>query len=99
MPEIGDLLAMKINVSGKRDGIEKTYVFRLVDYFNHETGVSAMARTTGYTAAIVAGMLANGDITEKGVLVTEKLAMMPGFAESLLSELEKRGIKVEEEKL
>ena len=96
MPEVGDLLAMMIEVSGKSGGEEKKYVYRLVDYFNHETGVSAMARTTGYTAAIVAGMLAKGMVTEKGVLVTENLAKDPGFTEGLLTELRKRGVQVEE---
>ena len=96
MPEVGDLLAMMINVSGELGGEEKKYVYRLVDYFNHETGVSAMARTTSYTAAIVAGMLAKGMVTEKGVLVTENLAKDPGFTEGLLTELRKRGVKVEE---
>lgn len=96
MPEIGDLLAMRVEVSGKKGGEAKTYSYSLVDYFNHETSVSAMARTTGYTAAIVAGMLAKGKISQKGVLVTEKLAMTPGFAEELLEELRKRGVKVEE---
>ncbi len=96
MPEVGDLLAMRIEVSGESGGEEKTYVYRLVDYFNHETGVSAMARTTGYTAAIVAGMLAKGKVTEKGVLVTENLAKDPSLTEGLLMELRKRGVQVEE---
>ena len=95
MPEVGDLLAMRIEVSGESGEEEKKYEYRLVDYFNHETGVSAMARTTGYTAAIVAGMLAKGKVTEKGVLVTENLAKDPRFTEGLLSELRKRGIQVE----
>lgn len=96
MPDVGDLLAMKIEVSGLLKGEEKTNAYRLVDYFNHETGVSAMARTTGYTAAIVAGMLAKGMIPNKGVIVTEKLAIDPVFTEGLLSELRKRGVNVEE---
>jgi len=96
MPEVGDLLAMRIEVSGESGEEEKKYEYRLVDYFNHETGVSAMARTTGYTAAIVAGMLAKGKVTEKGVLVTENLAKDPRFTEGLLSELRKRGVQVEE---
>ncbi len=96
MPEVGDLLAMMVEVSGKSSGVEKKYAYRLVDYFNHETGVSAMARTTGYTAAIVAGMLAKGEINEKGVVVPEKLAKVPGFTENLLDALGKRGVQVEE---
>jgi len=58
--------------------------------------VSAMARTTGYTAAIVAGMLAEGKIGEKGVVPPEKLGMDQGFTQNLLSELRKRNIVVEE---
>jgi saccharopine dehydrogenase-like NADP-dependent oxidoreductase len=96
MPEVGDLLAMMIEVSGESGGEAKKYAYRLVDYFNHETGVSAMARTTGYTAAIVAGMLAKGKVTKKGVLVTESLARNPEFTEELLIELRKRGVQVEE---
>ena len=96
MPEVGDLLAMRIEVSGMSGGKEKTYVYRLVDYFNHGTGVSAMARTTGYTAAIVAAMMAKGKIGEKGVLTPERLAKGSGFTEGVLTELRKRGVNVEE---
>lgn len=96
MPEVGDLLAMRIEVSGKIGGEDKTYEYRLIDYFNHETGVSAMARTTGYTAAIVAAMMAKGKITGTGVLTPESLARDPEFTEGVIAELGKRGVKVEE---
>jgi lysine 6-dehydrogenase len=96
MPEVGDLLAMRIEVSGKSGGKDKTYEYRLVDYFNHETGVSAMARTTGYTAAIVAAMMAKGKIDGSGVLTPESLARNPEFTEGVIAELEKRGVQVEE---
>ncbi len=55
-----------------------------------------MARTTGYTAAIVAGMLAEGKMGEAGVVPPERLGMKHGFAEALLSELKKRDIVIEE---
>jgi lysine 6-dehydrogenase len=96
MPEVGDLLAMQIMVHGKAAGEERGYVFRVLDRYDHEGKVSAMARTTGYTAAIVAGMLAEGKIGEKGVLPPEKLGMDQGFTQNLLSELRKRSIVVEE---
>jgi saccharopine dehydrogenase-like NADP-dependent oxidoreductase len=54
-----------------------------------------MARTTGYTAAIVAAMLAKGKIVEKGVLTPESLARDPDFTEGVIAELGKRGVKVE----
>jgi len=96
MPEVGDLLAMQITVKGKAAGEERGYVFRVLDRYDHEGKVSAMARTTGYTAAIVAGMLAEGKIGEKGVIPPERLGMDQGFTEALLSELKKRDIVIEE---
>jgi saccharopine dehydrogenase-like NADP-dependent oxidoreductase len=94
MPEIGDLLAMHISVQGEAGGVEKSYSYRVLDYYDHEKQVSAMARTTGYTAAIVAGMLAKGRIQEKGVVTPERLGMNPDFTEELFKELKKRGIQV-----
>ncbi|MCW4048390.1 MAG: saccharopine dehydrogenase family protein [Candidatus Bathyarchaeota archaeon] len=96
MPEVGDLLAMQIEVQGESSGKETTLKYRVVDRFDHETGVSAMARTTGYTAAIVASMLARDRITEKGVIPPEKLGMNPEFTRRLIAELNARGINVEE---
>ncbi len=96
MPEVGDLLAMQITVQGRVDGGRRGYVYRVLDRCDHEGGVSAMARTTGYTAAIVAGMLAEGEIAEKGVVPPERLGMDHGFTWKLLSELKKRDIVIEE---
>ena len=55
-----------------------------------------MAKTTGYTAAIIAQILARGDIKEPGIhwplrVITGKL-----FQE-LMSSLRERGVKVTEE--
>ncbi len=99
MPDVGDLLAMQITVKGKAAGEERGYVFRVLDRYDHEGEVSAMARTTGYTAAIVAGMLAGGKIGEEGVVPPERLGMDQGFTEALLSELRKRDIVIEESRL
>ena len=96
MPEVGDLLAMQIMVQGKAAGEERGYVFKVLDRYDHEGKVSAMARTTGYTAAIVAGMLAEGKIGEKGVVPPEKLGMKEEFTRFLFAELKKRDIVIEE---
>jgi len=96
MPEVGDLLAMQITVQGTAAGKQHGYVFRVLDRYDHEGGVSAMARTTGYTAAIVAGMLAKGEIGGDGVVPPERLGMDQEFTKRLLSELKKRGIAIEE---
>ena len=95
-PEIGDLLAMRIQVTGEKEGKETGYRHRVLDRYDHETEVSAMARTTAYTASIVAGMLAKGTIDVKGVIPPERLGMDTGFTETLISELKSRGVIVEE---
>jgi saccharopine dehydrogenase-like NADP-dependent oxidoreductase len=96
MPDVGDLLAMKIEVRGEKGGKAVGYEHRILDRYDHETNVSAMARTTAYTASIVAGMLARGAIEEKGVIPPERLGMDHGFVETLMSELGKRGVTIEE---
>jgi lysine 6-dehydrogenase len=99
MPEVGDLLAMQITIQGKVAGERRGYVFSVLDRYDHEGGVSAMARTTGYTAAIVAGMLAEGEIGETGVVPPERLGMNQGFTEKLLRELKKRDIVIGESRV
>jgi len=96
MPEVGDLLAMTIEISGKKDGRRKGYKYTVLEYFDHEAGVSAMARTTAYTTSITAQILAEGKIQEKGVVPMEKLAADQGFAERMLEELGKRNIEINE---
>ena len=95
-PEVGDLLAMKIEVRGDSGGRDAGFGYRILDRFDPDTGVSAMARTTAYTASIVAGMLARGTIKEKGVLPPERLGKDPDFVESLMTELNRRGVLIEE---
>jgi len=92
MPDVGDILAMRIDVWGGSGGIR----FRLLDRLDRGTGTSAMARTTGYTASVVAGMLARGEIKEKGVVPPERLGMDEDLARGVLSGLGKRGVEVGE---
>lgn len=98
MPKIGDILAMIIQVIGEEKGRRIGYSYRVLEGFDHKTGVSAMARTTAYTASIVASMLAKGVINEKGVLPMEKLGQDPSFVKELFSGLKKREVDIQETK-
>jgi saccharopine dehydrogenase-like NADP-dependent oxidoreductase len=95
-PEIGDLLAMNIEVRGESSGEKAGFRHRIVDRFDHETGVTAMARTTAYTASIVASMLAQGTIEGPGVIPPEKLGMKDDFTQNLIAQLNQRGVIIEE---
>ena len=98
-PEIGDLVAMIIEVKGELAGKEVGFRFRILDKFDHEKKVTAMARTTAYTASIAAGMLIRGSIKGPGIIAPEKLGMDQVIAKELLEELKKRGIRIEETSL
>jgi lysine 6-dehydrogenase len=89
----GDIVVMRVRVSGTADGRKRTHVFDLVDRFDASTGATAMARTTGYTAAVVARMIRAGKLPGSGVRFPEQL--FGGLlGEELLSELSRRGVVV-----
>ena len=95
-PEVGDLLAMIIEVNGENGGKDAGYRYYILDRFDKEKGVTAMARTTAYTASSVASMLVEGIIKEKGVIPPERLGTNEDIVERLLSKLRTRGVMVEE---
>lgn len=90
-PEGRDLVAMRVEVAGARNGVEKTIRFDLLDRYDEETGITAMMRTTGYSLALTSLMQADGRIREPGVRTPDE-AVPP---EIYLSGLTARGIHVE----
>jgi lysine 6-dehydrogenase len=89
--ESPDLVALRVEVSGEKDGRETTLRWDLVDRFDPETGITAMMRTTGYSLSITGILQARGDVPP-GVHTPDEV--MP--AEAYLEELRKRGIEVVE---
>lgn len=70
----------------------KTLRYDIIDYYDPETGLSSMMRTTAFPAAIVALMMARGQIEKKGALPQERCVP----ADLFMKELAKRNIKVDE---
>ena len=91
-----DLTVMRIIVEGKKDGKRTRYTYELFDRHDEVTGVHSMARTTGYTATVVARMLAEGLFTEKGVIVPEFIGKEKACVDFILRGLAERGITYEE---
>ncbi len=54
-----------------------------------------MSRTTVFPCAIVARLMARGQIDQTGVIPPERLARQPDFVTSILDELARRGVKFE----
>ena len=95
-PEIKDILVMKVEISGMKEGLKKRYIYHLLDRYDEKRGVTAMARTTAYPASILAQLTAQEIIEEKGVVPLEKLCVKEENFNKILAELEKRHIKIVE---
>ncbi|MGD8565388.1 MAG: saccharopine dehydrogenase family protein [Candidatus Bathyarchaeota archaeon] len=92
----GDLVVMIVEVSGKKDGQEAEICYQLLDRHDEQRGISAMARSTAYTASIVAQLLLQRTIMDKGVIPPEILGTNPEFFSKFMGELRKREIKINE---
>jgi lysine 6-dehydrogenase len=57
-----DVCLIRARAAGMKDGRPATAQVDLVDRYDEATGFTAMERTTGWHAAIVAAMLARGEI-------------------------------------
>ena len=97
-PEIKDVVALKVEVSGIKNGRQTRYVYHLLDYYDEKRRITAMARTTAYSASIIAQLMLKKALREKGVVPSEKIGMHNKLFKSFLEGLDKHGIKVAEEK-
>jgi lysine 6-dehydrogenase len=91
-PQGRDLVALQVQVSGRKGGRPHAVRFRLIDYFDAEHGISAMMRTTGYSLSVTGQMQADGRITEKGVRTPDEAVPFRAYVD----ELGRRGIRIEE---
>lgn len=86
-----DTVIVRVKAVGKRGGQNAEVVVELIDRFDEETGFTAMERTTGWSAAIVAEMMARGQ-TPRGAGGVETFMPAPLFVQ----ELRQRGLNVTE---
>ena len=91
-PGDGEFTVMQINVEGEQGGRRLRYRYDLLDRFDHETGTTSMARTTGYTATLAVRMVADGLYKETGISPPEYMGRIPGCVPYLLKGLAERGV-------
>ncbi|MBE0634654.1 saccharopine dehydrogenase family protein [Candidatus Bipolaricaulota bacterium] len=87
-----DLTVMRIQVSGLKNGKAAQYTYDLLDRFDAGSGTTSMARTTGYTATVVARMLAQGLYDIPGIHPPEHIGVLPECVDFILAGLRERGI-------
>jgi len=90
-----DVTVLLVRVGGKKDGSDVQVSYDMVDFYDEERKVTSMAKTTGYTAAIVARILARGDIPQKGIQWPVRVVKGKLFDE-LLRGLRARGVVITE---
>jgi lysine 6-dehydrogenase len=91
LPGEKDIAVIRVKCIGEKDGHRAEAVVDVVDTYDTETGFTAMERTTGWDASIVAIMMAHGE-TPKGAKPLEIAVSGTAFAR----ELKRRGIKLTE---
>jgi len=91
-PQGRDLIALHVEVRGKKDGRPSGTRWQMVDRYDEKNGVTAMMRTTGYSLAITGLMQLDGRIAAAGVHTPDECVPAAPY----LKELAKRGIVFEE---
>jgi len=81
-----------VSVTGTKDGRRSAVTFRLMDYYDCVHGISAMMRTTGYSLSITGQMQADGRVSLRGVRTPDEAIPF----QSYVTELGRRGVKIEE---
>ena len=87
-----DITVFRVEAVGEKAGRLRKYKVEMVDRYDEALGFTSMARTTAFTGAIVARMIARGDVKATGVLPPEQIITGSLF-EQLVSELAAEGIR------
>lgn len=95
-PHEQDITTFRVEVIGEKNGRSVCARADMVDRYDEVYGFTSMARTTAFTAAIVARMIARGELQRPGRSFTtpEQVLTGPSF-DTLIDELAAAGIEFE----
>lgn len=91
-PGEADVTVLRVVVEGMKGGKRKRYQYDMIDELDPKTGVTSMARTTGYSATAGVRMIMKGMFRERGVFAPEQLGPRNDCVDFLLAELRARNI-------
>jgi lysine 6-dehydrogenase len=89
-PHGHDLVALRVVVTGVKQGAHTSLAWELIDLYDEQHHISAMMRTTGYSLSITGQMQVRGEITPAGVHTPDECVP----AEAYIAALAERGIKI-----
>jgi lysine 6-dehydrogenase len=87
-----DVVLLRIVAQGLKNNVPLSVRTQVIDRFDKENGITAMMRMTAYPAAIVANMIARGDIEARGVVPIERCVPIDLFR----TEFKHRDVQLEE---
>ena len=87
-----DITVFRVEVVGEKAGRKRRYKAEMVDRYDEQLGFTSMARTTAFTGAIVARMIARGDLKARGMVSPEQVITGPLF-DRLMNELAAANIR------
>jgi saccharopine dehydrogenase-like NADP-dependent oxidoreductase len=91
-----DITVMQVVVEGRKGDRRLRYTYDLHDEYDRATQTHSMARTTGYTCAIVARQVAHGLFTRKGICPPEYIGAVDACYADLMAGYAARNIRVVE---
>ena len=90
-------MVLKVEVSGIKNRRHIAYSYHLLDFYDEKKKTTAMARTTAYTASIVAHLILKKTLKDKGLVPVEKIGADPELFKMIIGELQKHHVNVAEE--
>jgi lysine 6-dehydrogenase len=94
--DVPDIVVMRVDVNGVKNGTKVTHTYHVLDRYDKQHEMTAMARTTAYTASVGAQLVAKKVISEKGVIAPEKLGMNEELYAKFMGMMKQRKVLAKE---
>ncbi len=87
-----EFTVMRIVLRGTEENRRKEITCSLLDRYDAATGVSSMARTTGYACTAAARLILEGKFNQKGIIPPERIGRDPENYDRVMRDLSERGV-------
>lgn len=87
-----EFTVMRLRITGREKNSVVIHEYYLLDKYDSVSGISSMARTTGYACNSAVELILNGNFNRRGVSPPEYLGTTPGCLEKMLAYQAERNI-------
>ena len=91
-----DFVLMRIKVTGRKVSDNFRHTYELIDYFDEKRNITAMGRSTAYTAFAVIKLILENKIDMRGVIPPELLGMNKKLCKEIETSLSQKNITIKE---